>query len=200
MSSGWPSIVPTAAGAVYHHGTYIEVRAKHGLFAHAIGLRAMDGAKFEAASTSTMSVEELRQLLAAYSLPRWSVYATQAYDLDSSLYAYELGAGFPLRWLVVTTGKDVPPGDVVIARNSPLHDATGLQGRVLVSRLVASIVLVFVIVLGLLQLPATVVAIRRHQRVRRGLCGQCGYPAGGMTCPECGNTTAAGGTTSMTTR
>jgi hypothetical protein len=143
------------------------------------------------APLSSADAEKVRTLRAASPLPGWSAASRHDRQLDAEFKSYEQAAGLPFRWLVISAYARLSQGDINIERNSALHDATGIYGRVLVGRLVANIVIVFAITLLLLQSPFIFIAIRRRIRVKRGQCPECAYPATGAACPECGSASTA---------
>lgn len=183
---------------IYQDGKYFEVRDERRTLWHAISIKSVDGAALEAASTQQLSVAELRAWLSVYSFPTWSIFRREPYPLDSSLPSLEFGAGLPFRWIVVTTSAPPAKHGITIERNSALHDATGIHGRVLVGRLFTNIVIVFATTQLLLQSPFIFIAVRSRIRTKRGQCPECAYPATGAACPECGYATAASATRTTT--
>ncbi len=147
------------------------------------------------APLSSADAEKVRTLRAASPLPGWSAANKHDRKLDAEFKSYEQAAGLPFRWLVVATDVPQSEGDINIELNSPLHDTTGIHGRVLVKRLIANIVIVFALTLTLMQLPHIFIAIRRRIRIKQGQCPECAYPATGAACPECGCATAVNTTT-----
>lgn len=190
---GWRSTFAPASRPLYVHSQYLYVREGHGLFAHTLSIKREDAATFEKSATGFQSVDKLREVLASLPpLPRWSIFAQTPYELNNGFASYEFAVGLPLRWLVVSSSPVKPSATrVFIDEGSTLAEFTGKYGYVLVPRLVLSIVIVFSISFGLMQLPALFIATRRRIRIKRGLCPICAYPAANNTCPECGTATAS---------